>query len=122
MWARMLSALSGIWLMAAPAVLGYGDPAATAGYIVGPLAAGFAYVAVWEVIRGLRWVGVPLGLWLLAAPWLLNYDIVPLLNSTVVGLIQIVLACVRGTIKHRYGGGWAALFGRGHEDESREGV
>jgi hypothetical protein len=118
----MLSALSGIWLMAAPAVLGYGDPAATAGYIVGPLAAGFAYVAVWEVIRGLRWVGVPLGLWLLAAPWLLNYDIVPLLNSTVVGLIQIVLACVRGTIKHRYGGGWAALFGRGHEDESREGV
>ena len=110
MWAQLASCLLGVWLMAAPAVLGYGDPARTSDHIVGPLAASFAFVAVWQVTRSLRWANLPLGAWLLVAPWVLGYELVPLLNSSAVGLLLMGLACVRGKVTQRFGGGWASLL------------
>jgi hypothetical protein len=111
MWVQMVSSLLGVWLMAAPAVLGYGDPARTNDRIVGPLSASFAFIAIWEVTRGLRWAGLPLGAWLLVAPWVLgNYASTPTLNSMVVGLLLIALSLVRGNIGQSFGGGWSALL------------
>jgi hypothetical protein len=51
MWAQCLNAMLGIWLMAAPTILGYGGPARTNHQIVGPLAVSCAVIALWEVTR-----------------------------------------------------------------------
>jgi hypothetical protein len=110
MWAQLLGALLGVWLMAAPAVLGYGAPAATADRIAGPLAAMFGVVAASEVTRGVRRANLPVGLWLLAAPWVLGYPTPAMLNSIGVGLLLAVLSFVRGTVRERFGGGWTSLW------------
>jgi hypothetical protein len=110
MWARIVSLALGIWLMAAPIVLGYGPPASTNDHIVGPLAASFSIIAISEVTRSLRWLNVPVGAWLLIAPWLLGYGPTPTINSLAVGVLLIGLAFVRGTIEQRYGGGWSSLL------------
>src|SRR5688500_7976224 len=74
MWARMISAVIGIWLMTAPAVLDYGGAARTTDRIVGPLVASIAVIAVWEVLRPARWAVLPLAAALVIAPWMLGYD------------------------------------------------
>ncbi|MDP8923989.1 MAG: SPW repeat protein [Chloroflexota bacterium] len=120
MWAQLASTAIGLWLMAAPAVLGYGDPAKRIDHIVGPVAASFAFIAVWEVTRSLRWVNVLLGAWLLVAPWVLGYATTPTVNSMVVGTLLIVLASVRGEVTEQFGGGWSSLL-PGHAVVEREG-
>lgn len=111
MLAHVFTALLGIWLMAAPAVLGYAPPAQTNDRIVGPVIATFAIVAWWEATRNVRWVNVPLGLWLVAAPWVLGYDETTIVvHSMLVGLAVAGLSLVRGKVEKRYGGGWRALF------------
>ena len=118
MQAQLLAAILGVWLMAAPAVLGYGEPAATSDRVVGPLAASFAVVAVWQVTRPVRWGNLPLGVWLLAAPWLLGYERAAFLNSMAVGAALVACALVRGTVdSRRLGGGWSALRNPGNTAE-----
>jgi hypothetical protein len=108
--AQVVSALLGIWLMAAPDIVGYGGPARLNDRVVGPLAASFAFIAVWQVTRPLRWLNLALGAWLLLAPWALGYELAPRLNSLVVGLVLVVLAAVSGKVQQRFGGGWASLL------------
>lgn len=110
MWARLLNTALGIWLMVAPAVLGYGDPAQTVDRIVGPVAASFAIIAIWEVTRPLRHANLVLGVWLLLAPWVLGYPSTPTVNSMVVGAALIALSRVRGKVEDRYGGGWSRVW------------
>jgi hypothetical protein len=112
MWARVASVLLGLWLMAAPAVLGYGRLAADNDHVIGPLVVAFATVAMSAVLRSLRWVSVALGGWLLLGPWLLGHPPLALVNDLVVGLLLIALAFVRGSVGDQLGGGWAALFAR----------
>ena len=110
MWAQLINTLLGLWLMSAPAVLGYGAPAATNDRIVGPVAATFACVAIWEVTRAVRWINLALGIWLLPAPWVLGYEsIAATVNALCAGLLLAAMACVRGKMTHRFAGGWAAL-------------
>lgn len=122
MWAQVINALLGIWLMAAPAVLGYGAAAATNDRIVGPIAASFAVIAWWQATRPTRWVNLPLGLWLLVAPFVLGYGATaPLVNSLAVGVVLAALAFVKGTVDTDFGGGWRAVWGRrpAHEQAAR---
>ena len=106
MIARLVNTLVGIWLMAAPAMLGYGAPAATSDRIAGPLAATCAIVAMWEATRPVRRVNLLAGLWLVLAPWLLGYDATAAtVNSTACGLVLAALSLVRGRVEGRYGGG-----------------
>ena len=113
MWARIINMLLGIWLMASPAVLGYGEPARSHDRIVGPVLAACACVAIWEVTRSLRWVNLPAGLWLLAAPWVLSYGAADATaNSMIVGGIVALLALHHGKTTHRFGGGWSVLWRR----------
>lgn len=114
MWAQVVNAALGIWLMAAPAVLGYGDPAQTNDRILGPVAATFAIIAWWEVTRPVRWVNLAIGIWLIPAPWILGYDATAaIVNSVAVGVLLAACATVKGKVEGRYGGGWSVLFKSG---------
>lgn len=122
MWARIGNTALGIWLMAAPSVLGYDGRAMDNDHIVGPIAATFAVVAIWETTRGLRWVNLLLGIWLLIAPFALGYDETrALVNSLIVGAAMIVLSQLQGTIKQEFGGGWRALL-HSHQTEHSPGT
>jgi SPW repeat len=110
MWARIASFVLGLWLMAAPAVIGYADPARTNDHIVGPVVAGFAFIAIWQLMRPLRWIGLVVGAWLLAAPWILEYGTTPTVNSLVVGLLLAVLTFLGTKTSKRFGGGWMSLL------------
>ena len=110
MWAQIINALLGIWLMAAPAVLHYAGAASVNDRIVGPVAVACAIIAISAVTRPVRWVNMVLGLWLVIAPWILGAPYIVVLNSTAVGLLLMLCASVRGKISHRFGGGWASLW------------
>lgn len=111
MWAQVVNAVLGLWLMAAPAVLEYGGVAQTNDRILGPVIATFAVIAWWEATRAVRLWNLPLGVWLLLSPWILGYETsVAMLNSVGVGLLVSGLACIQGTVEGTYGGGWSALW------------
>ena len=109
MWARMINALLGLWLIASPALLRETGAARTNHEIVGPLVASFAIIATAEVTRPIRWMNFILGFWLIVTPWLFHFPWAPRLNSLAVGICISALALVRGTIKTRRGGGWTFL-------------
>ena len=116
MWARLINFFLGLWLMAAPALLGYmGTPAEVNDRIVGPLVASFAFVAIWEITRGLRWLNLGLGLWLAAAPfllgaWVQDWSFPATINSVLVGFLTAALSLVPGKLKQSFAGGWRSLF------------
>jgi hypothetical protein len=110
MWPQVINAVLGVWLMAAPAVLGYDGAGRISNLIIGPFAATFAIVAMWEVVRPLGKLNVALGGWLVVAPLLLNHgSMVPVINSFVVGILMIALALMSGNTSDKFGGGWRAL-------------
>ncbi len=110
MIARLVAVSAGVWLIVAPAALGYGGVAAANDRIFGPIAAAFAFVAIWQVVRPLRWATLPIGVWLVAAPAVLGYGDGAAISTMVAGLSIIVTAPVRGPVPQRYGEGWSALI------------
>jgi hypothetical protein len=115
MWARLATVLAGVWLMAAPFILGYAGPAATSDLVVGPSIAAVAIVAMSQATRPVRWLNLPIAFWLLAAPWILGYGPASLLNSTCSGLAVAALTSIRGRVNQRFGGGWRSLVRSGGE-------
>lgn len=114
MWARILNAALGIWLMAAPAVLGYAAPAETNDRIVGPVIATFAIIAIAGATRPVRRVNTVAGAWLLVAPWILGYGATaPTVNNMVVGAVVVAASLVKGTVKDEFAGGWSSLWRKG---------
>lgn len=110
MWAQGMSALIGVWLMAAPGVFGFGGPAATNAHIVGPFIAALSVIAMAECTRGVRRANLLLGLWLVLAPLFLTHSTEAAVNSVMVGAAVGVLSFVRGRMSHQFGGGWSALW------------
>jgi hypothetical protein len=115
MFTQIATIVAGLWLMVAPAVLGYGDSgaaraAANNDWIVGPLVASFATVALWQATRAVRWVNVALGVWLMLAALVLPYPEVAAILVAVTGLAVAVLASRGGRISHAFGGGWRVLW------------
>lgn len=110
MWAEALGALGGIWLIIAPAALGYGGAAETVDRVVGPLVAGCAIVALWPALRALGRLNVLFGLALLIAPWPLGFPAVAAANTAAVGVAVAALAVAAPAARERVGGGWLALW------------
>lgn len=122
MWAQVINALLGIWLMASPAVLGFNGIATDNDHIVGPIIASFATISWWEATRTVRLYNLPLGAWLLLAPWVLGYqETAPILNDMLVGAAVVGLSLVKGKITESTGGGWTTTWKSGglHEQEAR---
>lgn len=97
--------------MFAPAVLGYGDPAAANDRLVGPAVAGTAFVAIWAVLRAVRWLAAPFGVWLLVAPFVLGYtDTAALVSSLVAGVVVLISTPPGGVDTDQFAGGWRSLW------------
>jgi hypothetical protein len=117
---RFITIAAGVWLMFAPAVLGYGDPAAANDRLVGPAVAGTAFVALWEVVRSVRWIALPFGLWLALAPFVLGYSETAATVSSVVAAVVIVASTPPSPgDPSRFAGGWLSLTRR---RETQEGI
>ena len=108
---RVVNVILGIWLMAAPSLLGFeGTVAAINGRTAGPVIAACAIVAMAEVTRGVRWANCILGQWLLLAPLVLHYASWAATTSDVLtGMFVILSSLPRGRVKEKYGGGWSRL-------------
>ncbi|MCP3137213.1 SPW repeat domain-containing protein [Pyxidicoccus xibeiensis] len=95
MWARWLNIFLGIWLVAAPIVLGYPERVArlndaAVGLLVACLTLASSLVPV------LRFAGTALGAWLIVAPVVLAYgdSVTPTANDIVVGALVLCFSLV----------------------------
>ena len=123
MWARILNVVLGLWIMVAPAFLGYSQAAANNGHIVGPVIVTFSVISFWEVSRPVRKWNYILAAWLLLAPWVLGYDkTVGFISDMGVAVLVIIFASVKGKIEEKFGGGWPSLWQENpeHMHENRQ--
>jgi hypothetical protein len=123
MWAQIVMAIMGVWLMTAPGIFGFNKAISDNAHIVGPLIATFSIIAISECTRNVRLFNFPLAVWLLAAPVILRYDNdTALMNDYVVSIIIIFLFLVKPRRKHRFGGGWPAVWRTNtlHQREPRQ--
>lgn len=121
MVAQIINALLGVFLMAAPGLLGLGPTASDNFQIFGPVITTFAVVSWWEATRTVRLWNVPIGAWLVISPIFLDYGRGSAVAvAIIVGAAVIGLAFVKGKVEKQYGGGWAALRGENppHQQEA----
>jgi hypothetical protein len=110
-WNLLLCAALGIWLMAAPAILGATGTAANVDHLAGALAVTWAVIGWGEIVRPVRLVNVPMGLIIAAAPWIVGGDTAASgWNDAIVGVALMVLSLPSGRIHERFGG-WNRYLG-----------
>jgi len=110
MWAQLVSIPLGVWLMLAPAVLGYDGAMRVSDRVVGPVIASFAWIAVGQCTREVRWAKLPFGLWLVLAPLVLSSPPDAALSSVLTGVAVAFLSFVEGRRSISFGGGWSVLW------------
>ncbi|MBW3553202.1 MAG: vitamin K epoxide reductase family protein [Gemmatimonadetes bacterium] len=103
-WTLALSTALGIWLMAAPAVLGDTGASANAQRLGGSLIVTLSVIAMGEPVRILRYGNLPLAGVVALAPWVLGADTTTALAASVAGAAVFALALPRGPKRERYGG------------------
>lgn len=101
----------GIWLIAAPAVIGSTDGPRVSHLVTGPIVAAIAVVSMSAVARSLIRIDALLGGWLVLAPLIVPHG-TAWWESVVVGLAILLLALVPRSQAGQFGGGWAVLVGR----------
>ena len=109
--AQIVALIGGLWLMAAPAVLGYVDTTAEdLQRTVGPLVAAFGGIALWAVTRDLRWVNLPLVAIVAAGPLFGGHPGA----ATIVALVTAALIAATtpfgGPDPQRRGRGWRGML------------
>lgn len=114
---RLVNVALGVWLMAAPAVLGYSTTSSLANGIdrtIGPFVVSAAIIAMWPEVRPVRWANLVLGLLLAGGTpivaLLTDYPVAGVVNAIVTGLAIAGAAAVRGPVDARFGGGWRSLW------------
>lgn len=110
MWAQIINALLGVWLMASPAMFDYHGNGRTNDVIVGPIAVTLAIIAIWEVTRVVGRINVVIGIWLVIASWVLDYEsVTATINVFIVGVMMTALAMTRAQARGDFAGGWRGL-------------
>lgn len=100
----------GVWLMAAPAVLGYAEVSAgSSDRLIGPTVGAIGFLAASEILRSLRWLNLAAAAYLIVAPWVLGFPAAAVANDVVVGLLLVGLSPLGRADPGRFGGGWRAL-------------
>lgn len=99
----------GLWLMAAPSVLGYSDRLmGDVHRVVGPVAASLALISAWEATAAVRWPNIAIGLCVVASP-ILGAPSHVTLATVATGIALIAATPIRGRRRHALGGGWRAV-------------
>lgn len=113
MWAQAVNAIIGIWLMAAPQLLGHHHVPAINIHIAGPLITTFSVIALYQCTRKVGNINLFIGFWLILSPWLLNYsNEASIINDMISGFVVMVLAPIQRRQTRSFGGGWSALIRR----------
>ena len=100
----MVSAALGVWLMAAPAMLGVSGRVADSNHLAGALVVTWSVIAFGEVARPARLLNIPMGIWIAGAPWLLaGASDLSRWVDLVIGALLIVLSIRRGRIDQQFG-------------------
>ena len=115
MGAQLAVAAFGIWLMAAPSVLGHTGVAQVVDRIAGPIIAALAIIAVPECTRGVRWANVGAASILICSALWFGYASTATLNAVATGMAVMVLSSLRSRVRSSFGGGWRVLL-RGGRD------
>ena len=105
-WTLVVSTVLGIWMMAAPEVMGIPIKAAAAdvNHLGGALIVVMAVISMGEVVRTGRYLNVLFGLAVAIWPWFLSDSNLALnISSAVSGLLVAGLSIPRGTVKESYG-------------------
>jgi hypothetical protein len=110
MTAQYLVAAIGLWMMAAPAVLGYAGIAEAVARTAGPIITTLAVIAMSECTRGVRLANIPIGLFLMSAPLLIEQPPDAAVNGVAAGAAVVLLSRVRGQVRSRFAGGWQSLW------------
>jgi hypothetical protein len=108
--ARIAGLATGLWLTAAPDLLGYGGSARVSGWVVGPLAASLSTIAFWQATRFSRWGNLPAGAWLVLSTLLVRHEAPALASDALSGVLLIASCFARGKDRHQMGGGWRSLW------------
>ncbi|HEX6212693.1 MAG TPA: vitamin K epoxide reductase family protein [Methylomirabilota bacterium] len=108
-WTLALSTAAGVWVMAAPAVLGSRGTAAASDTIVGAAIVTIAVISTAEVMRSLRLLNVLAAVWLLLAPWIVGGAApAAIWSHAVTAVVLIAMTLPRGPVRERYGA-WDAF-------------
>ena len=92
-WEDWVGAVLGLWLLASPWVLEYGETAASQNAVfVGFLLIATEFTALYVFSVWEEWISVMLGAWLVVSPWVLGVALVPTVNFVIVGLLVLALA------------------------------
>ncbi|MFD2514411.1 vitamin K epoxide reductase family protein [Pontibacter locisalis] len=104
-WNLALIMAVGIWVMLAPAILGYTGSIADSNHVAGALIITFAVIAMSEVARPVRFIHILFGLWLIAAPWVMgnNNNDAAMWNGIASGIALIALSFPKGKIEDERG-------------------
>ena len=105
-WTLVVSTVLGIWMMAAPEVMGLPikADAADVNHLGGALIVVMAVISMGEVVRTGRFLNVLFGLAVAIWPWFLSDSNLALnISSAVSGLLVAGLSIPRGTVKESYG-------------------
>jgi hypothetical protein len=112
-WCDLLIGVAGLWLLAAPTVLGFdlhefphSPTAALNCYVVGSGMAAFSLMSAWRLQdNGNEMLNIGFGTWLMLAPYALGFAdwLTPTINGLLTGLTVVALAAldVRLTIRPR---------------------
>ncbi|HEX6981414.1 MAG TPA: vitamin K epoxide reductase family protein [Balneolaceae bacterium] len=94
----------GVWIMTAPAVLGYNGTIADSNHFTGAIIVSFAVISMSGVARTLRFIHILFGLWLAIAPWIFGAPSAAVWNGMIAGVLLILLAFPKGEVKGSRGG------------------
>ena len=108
---QMAAVIGGLWLMAAPAVLGYVDTTAEDLHrTVGPMIATFGAIALWAVARDLRWANLALVAVVAAGPLFGGHPGAATVVAFVTAFVIAAATPFGGEDTQRRGRGWRGIL------------
>lgn len=111
MVAQIINTVLGIVLMVLPGVFGFDKGVANVYHILGPIIVMFAFTAIFECTRPVRWANIPLAILLILSPLFVDSsEGFSILLSIVIGGLVLLFSLRKGKFKHKFSDGWAELF------------
>jgi hypothetical protein len=102
----------GLWVMAAPDVLDFGEPGRSVHHVLGPIVVSCGAIALWRVVRSVLRANGVLGVLLAGSPLLGGLPIEAVVAAVASGAVIAALALVPRRADDRFAGGWTGLVAR----------